>query len=42
MERRTVAFHESGHAVTAWFSEHSAPLLKITIVPRAKGALGFA
>lgn len=41
-ERRTVAFHEAGHAVAAWFLEHSAPLLKLTIVPRAKGALGFA
>jgi len=42
VERRTVAFHESGHAVAGWFLEHSAPLLKITIIPRAKGSLGFA
>lgn len=41
-ERRTVAYHESGHAVAGWFLEHSSPLLKITIIPRAKGALGFA
>lgn len=41
-ERRTVAYHESGHAVTGWFLEHSNPLLKITIIPRSKGALGFA
>jgi AFG3 family protein len=41
-ERRTVAFHEAGHAVAGWFLEHSSPLLKITIVPRAKGSLGFA
>jgi len=41
-ERKTVAFHEAGHAVAGWFLEHSAPLLKVTIVPRAKGALGFA
>ena len=41
-ERKTVAYHEAGHAVAGWFLEHSAPLLKVTIVPRAKGALGFA
>lgn len=41
-QRRTVAYHESGHAVAGWFSEHSAPLLKLTIIPRAKGSLGFA
>lgn len=41
-ERRTVAFHESGHAVTGWFLEHAEPLLKVTIVPRGTAALGFA
>jgi len=41
-ERRTVAYHESGHAVAGWFLEHSNPLLKITIIPRSKGSLGFA
>ena len=41
-QRRTVAYHEAGHAVAGWFSEHSAPLLKLTIIPRSKGALGFA
>ena len=41
-ERRRVAYHEAGHAVTGWFSEHSDPLLKVTIIPRSKGALGFA
>jgi len=40
-ERRTVAYHESGHAVVGWFSEHSNPLVKVTIIPRSKGALGF-
>ena len=34
--------HESGHAVVSWFLEYAAPLLKITIIPRAKGSLGFA
>lgn len=40
-ERRTVAYHEAGHAISGWFLEHSSPLIKITIIPRAKGALGF-
>ena len=42
VQRRTVAYHEAGHAVAGWFSKHSAPLLKLTIIPRAKGSLGFA
>lgn len=42
LERRTVAFHEAGHAVAGWFLKYSSPLLKVTIIPRAKGALGFA
>lgn len=42
LERRTVAFHESGHAVAGWFLEHAEPLLKVTIVPRGTAALGFA
>lgn len=41
-ERRRVAYHEAGHAVAGWFLEHSDPLLKITIIPRSKGSLGFA
>jgi AFG3 family protein len=41
-ERKVVAFHESGHAVVGWLLEHSNPLVKITIVPRSKGSLGFA
>ncbi|KAL3614647.1 ATP-dependent zinc metalloprotease FTSH 8, mitochondrial [Castilleja foliolosa] len=31
LERRTVAYHESGHAVAGWFLEHAEPLLKVTI-----------
>ncbi|XP_075514613.1 ATP-dependent zinc metalloprotease FTSH 3, mitochondrial-like [Primulina tabacum] len=42
LERRTVAYHESGHAVVGWFLEHAEPLLKVTIVPRGSAALGFA
>lgn len=41
-ERRTVAYHEAGHAVAGWFSKHAAPLIKLTVIPRAKGSLGFA
>ena len=41
-ERKTVAYHESGHAVAGWFLENANPLLKITIIPRSKGSLGFA
>ena len=41
-ERRTVAFHEAGHAVVGWFLEHAEPLLKVSIVPRGSAALGFA
>lgn len=41
-ERQTVAVHESGHGVVSWFLKGAAPLLKLTIIPRSKGALGFA
>ena len=41
-ERKRVAYHEAGHAVAGWFLENSDPLLKVTIIPRSKGALGFA
>jgi AFG3 family protein len=41
-EKKTVAFHEAGHAILGWFLEHADPLLKVTIIPRTSGALGFA
>ena len=41
-ERRVVAVHESGHGVVSWYLEGASPLLKLTIIPRSKGALGFA
>jgi len=41
-ERRIVAYHESGHAVVSWFLPGGHPLLKLTIIPRSKGSLGFA
>lgn len=40
-EKKTVAFHEAGHAVCGWFLEHADPLLKVSIIPRGKG-LGYA
>ena len=40
-EKRTVAYHEAGHAVTGWFLEYADPLLKVSIIPRGKG-LGYA
>ncbi len=40
-ERRIVAFHEVGHALVAACQTHSAPVHKITIIPRTSGALGY-
>ncbi|CAB9497180.1 metalloprotease FTSH [Seminavis robusta] len=41
-EKSIVAHHEAGHAVAGWFLENADPLLKVTIIPRSSGALGFA
>ena len=41
-ERGIVAYHEAGHAVAGWFLEYADPLLKVTIIPRSSGALGYA
>jgi len=41
-DKTRVAHHEAGHAVTGWFLEHAAPLLKVSIVPRGAAALGYA
>ena len=40
-ERKTIAYHEAGHATVSWLLRHAHPLLKVTIVPRGK-ALGAA
>ncbi|MBR2370752.1 MAG: ATP-dependent zinc metalloprotease FtsH [Clostridia bacterium] len=40
-ERMVVAYHEIGHALVAALQSHSAPVQKITIVPRTSGALGY-
>jgi cell division protease FtsH len=41
-EKEIIAFHEAGHAVCGWFLEHASPLVKVTIVPRGIGTLGYA
>ena len=40
-EKRVVAYHEIGHALVAALQTHSAPVQKITIIPRTSGALGY-
>lgn len=40
-EKWTVAYHEIGHAMVAALQTHSAPVQKITIIPRTSGALGY-
>ena len=40
-EKMIVAYHEIGHALVAALQSHSAPVTKITIVPRTSGALGY-
>jgi len=41
-EKRIIAYHEAGHAISGWFLEHAHPLVKVTIVPRGLTALGYA
>ncbi|MCA5010867.1 cell division protein FtsH, partial [Clostridioides difficile] len=40
-ERKIIAYHEVGHALVAACQNHSAPVHKITIIPRTSGALGY-
>jgi ATP-dependent metalloprotease FtsH len=40
-EKRTIAYHEAGHATVSWMLEHASPLVKVTIIPRGR-ALGAA
>ena len=40
-EKKTIAYHESGHATVSWMLEHANPLVKVTIVPRGR-SLGAA
>lgn len=41
-EKKVIAYHEAGHAVSGWYLEHAHPLVKVTIVPRGDAALGYA
>lgn len=41
-EQKIVAYHEAGHAVCGWYLKHAHPLLKVSIIPRGQGALGYA
>lgn len=40
-EKKVIAYHEAGHATVSWMTEHAAPLVKVTIVPRGQ-SLGAA
>ncbi len=40
-EKKTIAYHESGHATVSWMLEYASPLIKVTIIPRGK-SLGAA
>lgn len=41
-EKEIIAYHEAGHAICGWYLEHASPLVKVTIVPRGIGTLGYA
>ncbi len=41
-EKEIVAYHESGHAIVAWFLKYTDPIRKVSIVPRGMAALGYA
>ena len=41
-EKKIIAYHEAGHAICGWYLEHASPLVKVTIVPRGIGTLGYA
>ena len=41
-EKRIVAYHEAGHAITGWYLKNTDPVIKVSIVPRGLAALGYA
>jgi AFG3 family protein len=41
-EKKIIAYHEAGHAICGWYLENASPLVKVTIVPRGVGTLGYA
>ncbi|KAF8822926.1 ATP-dependent metallopeptidase HflB subfamily protein [Cardiosporidium cionae] len=42
VQRKTIAYHETGHALVGWLLEYSDPVLKVSIMPRSGRVLGFA
>ena len=41
-EKEIIAYHEAGHAICGWYLNNASPLVKVTIVPRGVGTLGYA
>lgn len=41
-EKKIVAYHEAGHAITGWFLKYTDPVVKVSIIPRGLAALGYA
>ncbi len=41
-EKRIVAYHEAGHAITGWYLKYTDPVVKVSIIPRGLAALGYA
>ncbi|KAG1152361.1 hypothetical protein G6F37_000227 [Rhizopus arrhizus] len=41
-EKKTVAYHEAGHAIAGWYLQYADPLLKVSVIPRGSAALGYA
>ncbi len=41
-EKEIIAYHEAGHAICGWYLQFASPLVKVTIVPRGAGTLGYA
>ncbi len=41
-EKEVIAYHEAGHAICGWYLKYASPLVKVTIVPRGIGTLGYA
>ena len=41
-EKKIVAYHEAGHAITGWYLKYTDPVVKVSIIPRGLAALGYA
>ncbi|SOV15567.1 ATP-dependent zinc metalloprotease FTSH,putative [Plasmodium gaboni] len=42
LEKKIISYHETGHALIGWFLEYADPVLKVSIIPRNNGALGYS